>query len=175
VSAALPPSPDRRSDALISALAVLRHDGSPADPVLDLQLAVLSADAAHVTGMRRGTVNLLDGSRQCQIGAHGFLGGVSPQETSVCAQLTATAPDVYAFADLGAEPGFAGNPWVDGRLAAVRAYASAPVSVDGVVVGTLCVFDDDPRELTLEQCDRLVELAGRVSAVLAARLPVTAG
>jgi GAF domain-containing protein len=174
VSPALPTDGRRPAD-VIADLAVLAGDGTVADALLDLQLAVLCADAALATGMRRGTVNLLDGTRQCQVGAHGFSGGVSPQDDSVCAQLTGAAADVYAFADLSAEAGFTGNPWVDGRLAAVRAYASAPLLVGGTLIGTLCVFDDVPRALSLEQCDRLAELAGRVSAVLAARLPQRVG
>ena len=44
---------------------------------------------------------------------------------------------------------FAANPWVDGRLGGIRSYAAAPLlTPGGQVLGTLCVFDSDLRNLT---------------------------
>ena len=164
---AVPTDPTRRPADVLAELGLIDDDGAAADPALERELARLCREAADAAGMAWGTVNLLDGSRQCQLGASGFEGGVSAQEDSVCAQLTGAVPDVYAFADLTRETGFLGNPWVDGRHGSVRGYASAPLVVDATVVGTLCVFDDEPRELSLQQCDRLAELADRAAGVLA--------
>jgi GAF domain-containing protein len=151
-----------RQAAVIAGLGLL---DSPADR--EIADAVLAAVAA--TGMAYGTVNLLDGSRQCQLATHGFAGADSPREESLCAEVTGGEPDVYAFTDLAREVGFTGNPWVDGRRARVRAYASAPLVVEGVTIGTLCVFDDQPRALTLAACDRLGELAADLSRALGRR------
>jgi GAF domain-containing protein len=130
------------------------------------RLESLVRDAAAATGMDRATVNLFDGDRQRQLGTHGFAGGDSPLADSICAQVTGDAPDVYAFTDLAMEPGFIGNPWVDGRLARVRAYASAPLVVGDTTIGTLCVFDDAPKAVSLPQCDALAALAGEVLEAL---------
>ncbi|WP_091365207.1 GAF domain-containing protein [Geodermatophilus telluris] len=137
-----------------------------AAPAPTAQLGELVRAAAAATGMPRATVNLFDGDRQRQVGSHGFTDADTPLADSICAQVTGAAADVYAFTDLAEEPGFTGNPWVDGRSARVRGYASAPLVVGGSTIGTLCVFDEQPRALSLEQCDRLVELAGDVTGLV---------
>ena len=155
-----------RQQAVLAELEVL-------DVPADAEVQHVVDAAVAITGMAYGTVNLLDGSRQCQIATRGFPCAASPREESLCAEVTGWAPDVYAFADLTQEVGFTGNPWVDGRRARVRAYASAPLLVDGITVGTLCVFDDRPRELPLSACDRLGELAGELSGLLERRRSAT--
>jgi GAF domain-containing protein len=52
---------------------------------------------------------------------------------------------------------------VDGRLGSVRFYASAPLLTrDRYVIGTLCVFDIEPHELSEAQIAELQQLATRV-------------
>jgi GAF domain-containing protein len=140
-----------------------------AAPLTTPRLESLVRDAAAATGMGRATINLFVGDQQRQLGTHGFTGGDSPLEDSICAQVTGAAPDVYAFTDLAEEPGFIGNPWVDGRRARVRAYASAPLVVGDTTIGTLCVFDETPKAVSLPQCDRLAALAGEVLEALDVR------
>jgi GAF domain-containing protein len=152
--------PRAHRSALVAGLPL-----SSGDALARIQALVREAVAA--TGMANGTVNLFAGDVQRQVGASGFAAADSPLETSICAELTGWTPDVYAFADLAEEPGFAGSPWVDGQQAHVRGYASAPLTVAGTTIGTLCVFDESPTSLTLEQCDRLARLADRVVDVLA--------
>jgi GAF domain-containing protein len=158
-----------RQTTIIAELRLLDTTPGEGDLAAEAEIAGIVAEAVAATGMACGTVNLLDGSRQCQVSTLGFTGADSPREESLCAEVTGWAPDVYAFADLTEEPGFTGNPWVDGRRARVRAYASAPLVVDGTTVGTLCVFDEQPRTLPLSACDRLGELAGVLSRLLEGR------
>jgi PAS domain-containing protein len=67
---------------------------------------------------------------------------------------------VFVRPDLAADPEWSGHPVVDGRLGRTRFYASAPMRLpSGDVLGTLCVVDEEPRELTGEQVDRLADLA----------------
>ena len=156
-----------RQAALIADLHLREDTGNGSPGVVDdARLTALVHQAATVTGMARATINLLDGDRQCQVSAHGFAAADTPREESLCAQVTGWEPDVYAFTDLATEPGFTGNPWVDGRRARVRAYASAPLIIDGTTIGTLCVFDEQPRALSLAQCDGLAELAAAVVDLL---------
>src|SRR3954453_3487018 len=66
---------------------------------VDARLESLVRAAAESSGMRRATINLLDGDQQRQLGAHGFIGADSPREDSICAQVTGWTQDVYAFRD----------------------------------------------------------------------------
>ncbi|RBY87496.1 sensor domain-containing diguanylate cyclase [Blastococcus sp. TF02A-26] len=125
--------------------------------------------AAAVTGLACATVNLFDGELQRQLAAHGFTGGASPLDGSLCATLLRDGAEVVAVDDLSALPGFAGNPWVDGRLARIRAYAGAALVLDGQLVGSLCVFDDRAAAFTPEQAARLTDLAAVLVALLQRR------
>lgn len=73
--------------------------------------------------------------------------------------------------DASVDERFLANPFVTGELARVKFYASAPmVSPDGTVIGRLCVFDDQPHELTGQRARVLHVLAERVVDVLELRL-----
>ncbi|WP_051683713.1 sensor domain-containing diguanylate cyclase [Blastococcus sp. URHD0036] len=125
--------------------------------------------AAAVTGLACATVNLFDGELQRQLGAHGFTGGASPLDGSLCATLLRGGAAVAAVDDLSGLPEFAGNPWVDGRLARIRAYAGAALVLDGQVVGSLCVFDDRPHPFRPDETARLTDLADVLVSLLLRR------
>ena len=125
--------------------------------------------AASVTGLACATVNLFDGELQRQLGAHGFTGGASSLDGSLCATLLRGGAAVAAVDDLSGLPEFAGNPWVDGRRARIRAYAGAALVLDGSVVGSLCVFDDRPHPFTADQTARLTDLADVLVSLLQRR------
>ncbi len=62
------------------------------------------------------------------------------------------------------------SPYVDGRLRAVRFYASAPIyAPDGSMVGRLCLFDREPKTLTPLQERTLTTLAHNITKVLELR------
>ena len=64
---------------------------------------------------------------------------------------------------------FADNPIVAG-IPYVRFYAGAPISVGaGHRIGTLCLIDHRPRELTARELRALRELADQVEAEFANR------
>ena len=126
--------------------------------IVRLAAALLDAPCA--------TVNILDTELQCQLATHGFAGSTSPRADSVCEQTRQLTEDVFASADLRADPRFSANPWVDGRSGRVRAYVSAPLRVEDVVIGTLCVFDPEPREFGPDDLERLADLADVVVALL---------
>jgi len=139
------------------------------DPELDALVRV----AAAVAGTARATVNLLDAEVQCQIGSFGFEGGESPASESMCA-LHLPRAETVSVPDARRDPRYRDNPWVDGRRAAVRLYASLPLVPlvppgAAAPLGTLCVFDDEPGSLDDTQLARLEDLALAVTTLLERR------
>lgn len=129
------------------------------------ELAAVVRLAAHIAGVPTATVNVLDDRLQRQLATEGFAAADSPRAGAMCS----TSLDVGGFVhvpDAARDPRYASGPWVDGRLAAVRFYAAAPLlTPDGHALGTLCVFDVEPRELTAEQTSGLADLADLVMAL----------
>jgi signal transduction histidine kinase len=122
-----------------------------------------------VAGVPTATLNLIDEHRQCQLTTTGFTGGDSPRADSMCA-VHFQAGEFVWVRDASQDPTYRANPWVTGMLADVRFYASAPlVTPQGHALGTLCVFDPVPRELTGEQIERLEDLAGVILALFERR------
>jgi signal transduction histidine kinase len=139
----------------------------PQDP----DLKAITRLAAHVCGALNATVNLLDETTQYQAAAEGFEPGTCPREESMCA-VTVELDHPVQLRDARTDPRFADNPFVTGRRANVRFYAASPLRVsDGRTVGTLCVFDDQPRTRDLEpgQQEALDDLAAQVVQVLELR------
>jgi signal transduction histidine kinase len=162
----------------LAALDVLGLLDAPADDELEAVVRV----AAAVAGVPFGTLNLIDADRQCQLTSTGFEGADSPRAESMCA-LHFRDGAVVHVPDASLDPRYARSAWVDGRLGAVRLYASVPlVTAEGHALGSLCVFDTRPGRLGADQLARLADLGGvllalferrrraRLSAELAAQL-----
>ena len=125
------------------------------------QLRALTRVAAAMCRVPTAVVNLLDECFQHQVGEVGFVGGRTDVSSSMCA-LALAQPRLRHVPDASLEPAFAGNPWVDGRSARVRSYASAPLLLpDGRVLGSLCVFSPEPGSLEDAQRAALGDLAAQ--------------
>jgi len=125
--------------------------------------------ASQVCAVPTAVINIIDDRQQHQIAAVGFSAAVCAREDSMCAQVLAQ-PGHVTVPDARLDPRFAGNPFVTGEIADVRFYASSPlVTPAGVVIGTLCVFDDVVRELSPEDARALDLLATQVVDVLELR------
>ena len=136
----------------------LRELGSgPAPEQAELR-AVLRL-AASVTGAAHAAVNLLDDEQQVTLVGLAAEPCRVSRVDSLCARIS-LRPGVFWGADLRADPEHAGNAFVDGRIGRLRFFASAPLrTADGDVIGTVCTWDDEVRELTPEQVDLLADLA----------------
>jgi GAF domain-containing protein len=120
------------------------------------------AEAAAVAGVLMATLNLIDTERQCSVSTVGFQGVPTPRREAMC-NVTLELGEFVHVPDARVDPRFADSPWVDGRLGEVRFYASAPLTTrEGFVIGTLCVFDVEPHELSERQITELKQLAVRV-------------
>ncbi len=151
--------------ARLAALHEYRLLDAPAGDELEAVVRV----AATVAGVPAATLNLIDENRQCQLTTTGFVGADSPRADSMCAVHFERGEFVYRV-DASRDPVFAANPWVTGELADVRFYASVPlITPQGYALGSLCVFDDQPRELSEDQIARLTDLAGVLLALFERR------
>ena len=149
----------------LAALHEYRLLDAPADDELEAVVRV----AAVVAGVPTATLNLIDENRQCQLTTTGFVGGDSTRRDSMCA-IRFEAGRFVHVRDASVDPTYRHNPWVTGDLAKVRFYASAPlVTSQGYALGTLCVFDSEPGELSGEQIARLKDLANVVLALFERR------
>ncbi|WP_380156127.1 diguanylate cyclase domain-containing protein [Kineococcus sp. R86509] len=142
-----------------------RTHGEPGDEQID----ALARVTALVTGASTVTVNLIDAHHHCPLSAIGTPRQNLPREESLCASHF-TAGEPVHVPDLRADPRYSRHPWVDGRRASIRSYASIPlISPDGHALGTLCAADEEPRQLSPAQLSALTDLAGAVVALFERR------
>ncbi len=129
-------------------------------------LMALVEVAALVAQVPMATINLITDTEQHQIATHGFDASVCRRADSMCdVVLDAGAPVIVPDASQDAR--FRDNPFVTGVIGSVRFYATHQlVTPEGVVIGTLCVFDEQARTITDDQEKALVSLAERVVDLL---------
>lgn len=121
-------------------------------------------DACATFDVPFATVTLVDEDRQWFKSRRGTDIAETPRDQSVCAHAI-LEEDVLQVPDLAADDRFADNPAVCGT--GLRFYAGAPLVLsDGSRIGTLCIGDVQPRELTAEQLDELRRLAEGVRSEL---------
>ena len=131
-----------------------------------LELTAIVELAAQVCGTPMATVNLITDVEQHQVATYGFDAGICRREDSMCAAVLGHDTPLVV-PDAREDVRFRDNPFVTGAIGSVRFYASHQLTtIDGVVIGTLCVFDDKPRTLDAEQVEALGTLAERVVDVL---------
>lgn len=119
--------------------------------------------AAAVCGMPISLISLVDHDRQW-FKANVGLEGVSetPREVAFCSH-TILGDELLEINDARRDPRFADNALVT-QSPDIRFYAGAPLRMDnGLRVGTLCVIDTEPRELSDQQREVLLHLS-RVAA-----------
>ena len=125
--------------------------------------------AAYVCGTPTAVVNLIDSDRQWQAAAYGTEPGQVSRGDSMC-QHTVLGTEVVYTPDASTEALFADSPFVTGRIAAVRLYASAPLLTrDGHAVGTVCAYAERPGELGAVQLELLRDIAAQVMALFESR------
>ena len=125
--------------------------------------------AAQICGVTMASVNLLDDSQQHMLAVEGFEARPARREQSMCAISVLLAEPVHVR-DAREDPRFAQNPFVNGELGSFRFYAASQLRTrQGVTIGTLCVYDEQPRELDAGQRSALDDLATQVLQVLELR------
>jgi phosphoribosyl 1,2-cyclic phosphodiesterase/DNA-binding response OmpR family regulator len=149
VRAPLPPDEEQRLATLHSLGILDTPEEQRFDRLTRLAAAILRVPVA--------LVSLVDRERQWFKSAHGVEVRQTPRETSFCAHAVA-ARELLVVPDALADHRFADSPQVSGRTR-VRFYAGCPLFVGQSCVGTLCVWDVRPRQLSLEQVGLLKDVA----------------
>ena len=86
--------------------------------------------------------------------------GYTSRDISLCGHVIAN-DEVLIVRDLARDPRFANNPFVKER--GLRFYAGVPLrGPNGFPIGTLCILDTKPREMTTQEQDLLKMIAGDV-------------
>jgi signal transduction histidine kinase len=145
-----------------SAIDAYEVVGSP--PRADLESLVQLA--ATLCGVSKAVINIIDDRFQHQVAAVGMEPASCTREDSMCARVF-QRPGHVTVRDARVDERFADNPFVTGEIANVRFYASSPlITPAGIPIGTLCVFDEDTKDLDPHTDAALKMLAHQVVDVL---------
>ncbi len=160
--------PAKTPDNEVSRLAALRAlEVLDTDPEAELDALVRVASAVCAAPI--SLISLIDAERQWFKANHGLHGATeTSRDLAFCAHAI-LGDEIFEVADASLDPRFADNPLVT-EGPRIRFYAGAPVQLgDGHRVGTLCVIDSAPRQLTPTQREVLSGLATAAAQALEGR------
>lgn len=128
--------------------------------------------AAEIAGTPIALVSLVDTERQWFKSCIGLDVRETPRNMSFCAHAILAPTDAFVIKDAREDQRFSDNPLVTGPPF-IRFYAGFPiVTTSGAALGTLCVIDRVPRELSSTQMHSLQTLARHVTTLFELRRAV---
>jgi len=159
-----PPLPDNEAQRLEALRSYAVLDG-PKEAGID----ALAHVAQQVCGTPFALVSLLDADRQWFLSSIGLNVTSTTREVAFCSHTILRPSEVLHICDTRLDERVCDNPFVVGEPG-LRFYAGAPlVDRSGFALGTLCVLDIVPRQLTDTQIDVLRALSQAVVKLIEAR------
>jgi PAS domain S-box-containing protein len=161
----------RLPDNEATRLEALRRYGI-LDTLPEQEFDDLTRLAALTCGTPMALVSFVDEKRQWFKSKIGIQASETPRDISFCAHAILER-ELLVIPDALADGRFRLNPLVTDEPR-IRFYAGAPlVTQDGHALGTICVLDQVPRQLTQPQCEALKALARLAVAELELRRSVS--
>ena len=122
----------------------------------------ITAIASMICDVPMSIISLVDAERQWFKSSVGLDGTETARDVAFCAHAILQPQQMTIVPDALLDKRFVDNPLVTGDPY-IRFYAGAPlVTEDGAALGTLCVADYKPRDITPEQQQALMALARQV-------------
>jgi diguanylate cyclase (GGDEF)-like protein len=159
-----PPTPENE-EARLLALRSYHILDTPTEQEYD-DITLL---ASQICGTPIATISLIDGDRQWFKSKVGLDVEETSRDAAFCAYAILSPSKTLVINDALDDERFADNPLVTGDPN-IRFYAGAPlITPENFTIGTLCVIDREPRELTEQQLESLQALARQVTMKLELR------
>lgn len=125
--------------------------------------------ASHICQTPISLISLLDDHRQWFKSAHGLAISQTPRQDAFCNYAINKPEHMMVVTDARLDERFIANPLVTGETS-ILFYAGVPlVDGEGQALGTLCVLDHEPRQLSAQQQTTLEALARQVVSLLQLR------
>jgi len=170
----MPPPDAPDEEERLAALAELNLLETEAEPVFDR----ITAKLARIFEMPIALISLIDRDRQFFKSHTGLPADLAkarqtPRNVSVCGHVVAKN-QVMVIEDLARDRRFANNPLL--KQYGIRFYAGIPLlAPNGQPIGSLCLMDMKPRQLTDREKRLLQEYANEVMEEIAKRAPASRG